>query len=113
MDNKIPVILVHKGNTFYLKPVLEHIRLFNPDTRICLLSDASTKGKFDFVEHYNLEDYSAGAKSFEAVYNHMSSNPYEFELICFQRWFYAWDFAKAQGLDYFSVWTRTYYYIVI
>ena len=61
MDNKIPVILVHKGNTFYLKPVLEHIRLFNPDTRICLLSDASTKGKFDFVEHYNLEDYSAGA----------------------------------------------------
>ena len=57
MDNKIPVILVHKGNTFYLKPVLEHIRLFNPDTRICLLSDASTKGKFDFVEHYNLEDY--------------------------------------------------------
>lgn len=53
MDNKIPVILVHKGNTFYLKPVLEHIRLFNPDTRICLLSDASTKGKFDFVEHYN------------------------------------------------------------
>ncbi|RHU26110.1 MULTISPECIES: hypothetical protein [Parabacteroides] len=101
MDNKIPVILVHKGNTFYLKPVLEHIRLFNPDTRICLLSDASTKGKFDFVEHYNLEDYSAGAKSFEAVYDHMSSNPYEFELICFQRWFYAWDFAKAQGLDYF------------
>ena len=101
MNSKIPVILVHKGNTFYLKPVLEHIRLFNPDTRICLLSDASTKGKYDFVEHYNLEDYSEGAKSFESIYTHRSSNPYEFELICFQRWFYIRDFARAKGLDSF------------
>ena len=97
----IPIILVHRGNTFYLKPVLEHIRLFNPDTRICLLSDVSTKGKYSFVEHYSMDSYSEGAKAFEAVYKHMSSNPYEFELICFQRWFYAKDFAKAKGFEYF------------
>lgn len=56
----IPIIIVHRGDTFYLKLVLEQIRLFNPQNRICLISDDSTN-KYDFVEHYNMDDYSEGA----------------------------------------------------
>lgn len=96
----IPIIIVHRGDTFYLKLVLEQIRLFNPHTRICLISDASTD-KYCFVEHYNIDDYSKGADAFKMVYIHMSSNPYDYELICFQRWFCIRDFVKTQKIENF------------
>lgn len=96
----IPIIIVHRGDTFYLKFVLEQIRLFNPHTRICLISDASTD-KYCFVEHYNIDDYSKGADAFKMVYIHMSSNPYDYELICFQRWFCIRDFVKTQKIENF------------
>lgn len=96
----IPIVIVHRGDTFYLKLVLEQIRLFNPHNRICLISDASTN-KYKFVEHYNMDDYSEGANAFKKAYIHMSSNPYEYELICFQRWFYIRDFVKKQNIEYF------------
>ncbi len=31
----------------------------------------------------------------------MSSNPYDYELICFQRWFYIRDFIEKQEMEYF------------
>ena len=96
----IPIIIVHRGDTFYLKLVLEQIRLFNPHTRICLISDASTD-KYCFVEHYNIDDYSKGADAFKMAYIHMSSNPYDYELICFQRWFCIRDFVKTQKIENF------------
>lgn len=96
----IPIIIIHRGDTFYLKLVLEQIRLFNPQNRICLISDDSTN-KYDFVEHYNMDDYSEGANAFKKVYVHMSSNPYDYELICFQRWFYIRDFIEKQEMEYF------------
>ena len=96
----IPIIIVHRGYTFYLKLVLEQIRLFNPHTRICLISDASTD-KYCFVEHYNIDDYSKGADAFKMAYIHMSSNPYDYELICFQRWFCIRDFVKTQKIENF------------
>lgn len=99
--NSIPVIIVHKGNPFYLKFVLKQIRLYNPNNRICLISDYSTKNKYDFVEHYDWRNYSVGASTFEKIYIHMSSNTYEFELICFQRWFIVRDFIRAHGLTHF------------
>ena len=96
----IPIIIVHRGDTVYLKLVLEQIRLFNPHTRICLISDASTD-KYCFVEHYNIDDYSKGADAFKMAYIHMSSNPYDYELICFQRWFCIRDFVKTQKIENF------------
>lgn len=101
MNRNIPVILVHKGNTFYLKPVLEHIRLFNPDTRICLLSDASTKGKYDFVEHYDIAQYMTDADEFAKVYVHLSTNPFGYELFCFQRWFIIREFIRSEKMSSF------------
>lgn len=96
----IPIIIVHKGDSFYLKLVLEQIRLFNPQNRIFLISDASTD-KYDFVEHYNMDDYSEGADAFKKLYIHLSSNPYDYELLCFQRWFFVRDFVQFHKLDYF------------
>lgn len=96
----IPIIIVHKGDSFYLSPVLKQIRLFNPDSHIYLLSDDSTS-HYKNVIHRNVSDYSDGANMFKKVYSHMSINPYDYELFCFQRWFIIRDFVKKEKLDYF------------
>lgn len=93
----IPIILVHKGDSFYLAPVLKQIRLFNPEARICLISDTST-AHYDFVEHYDIEQYSKSLGEFAKVYIHMSVNPYNYELFCFQRWFVIRDFVYSQQI---------------
>lgn len=97
----IPIIIVHKGNSFYLEPVLRQIRLFNPESRICLISDDSTKGKFDFVEHHDISRYMTGADEFAKIYVHLSINPFGYELFCFQRWFVIRDFIRSQKMQHF------------
>lgn len=96
----IPILIVHKGNTFYLPIVLRQLRLFNPNSRICLISDESTKC-YEFVEHYDIKNYSEGLIHFGEIYKHRSSNPYDYELFCFQRWFVINDFVKENGLQDF------------
>lgn len=96
----ISILIVHLGNTFYLAPVLRQLRLFNPTSRICLISDESTT-IYDFVEHYDINLYSDGLRRFEDIYKHMSSNPYKYELFCFQRWFVINDFVKAHQIQDF------------
>ena len=97
---RLPIILVHTGKSYYLGPVVRQARWFNPENRICLLSDASTKG-ISGVEHVMMDGYMDSAKAFEKVYQHLSINSYQFELFCFQRWFIVRDFAKAQGFKRF------------
>lgn len=96
----IPILIVHRGNTFYLNLVLKQLRLFNPDSRICLISDESTK-LYDFVEHCDIDQYSDGLRRFGQVYKHMSSNPYNYELFCFQRWFVIDDFVRINNIQDF------------
>lgn len=96
----IPIIIVHKGDSFYLEPVLRQIRLFNPENRICLISDPST-AHYDFVEHFDIDRYSEGLQAFAKVYRHLSINPYDYELFCFQRWFAIRDFVREQGFPHF------------
>jgi hypothetical protein len=96
----IPVIIVHRGDSFYLSPVLEQIRLFNPENQIYLIGDISKK-KYDFVDYCNIEDYMDRANEFEKKYVHLSSNTYFFELICFQRWFIIHDFVTRHRIENF------------
>ncbi|EOR93973.1 hypothetical protein ADIARSV_2807 [Arcticibacter svalbardensis MN12-7] len=96
----IPLIFVHKGNSSYLKPVLAHNYAFNKVADIYLLGDEQN-GKIPFVKHEMMEQYSATADKFAKIYEHMSSNPYQFELGCFQRWFIINEFVKQKGIEHF------------
>jgi hypothetical protein len=96
----IPILIVHKGDSFYLEPVLRQIRLFNPDNRICLISDESTS-RYNIVEHFYIDHYTEGLQEFQKVYQHMSINPYDYELFCFQRWFVIRDFVRKEGFTHF------------
>ncbi len=98
---EIPIIIVHKGNSFYLSPVLRQMRLFNPDSRICLISDSATKGYDGLIEHHDIDDYMQSANEFAKSYVHLSSNPYPYELICFQRWYIILDFVRRHHMKHF------------
>lgn len=97
---EIPIIIVHKGNPFYLKKVIKQIRLFNKNNPIYLLGDKCNEKTKD-VNHYFISDYFSSAKEFEKKYIHMSSNLYGYELFCFQRWFVINEFVEEKKLKNF------------
>jgi len=91
----IPVILTHRGNQDYVRTAIRQAKRRNE--RVVLIGDETNK---DFgAEHYLNADYWQGAAEFAKVYRHMSHNPYEQELYCFQIYFVLKDWARAQGIE--------------
>ncbi len=99
MDNKLALIFTHKGSSDYLWYCLEQAKKTNPEARIILLGDEANKPYDSSFEHYLISDYFEGATDFEKVYRHQSSNPYWYELICFQRWFIIRDFVQKNNIE--------------
>lgn len=100
MNDKMALIFTHKGNAFYLDYVLRQARYFNPDADIYLLGDKDNN-HYDYIIHIMVEDYMNSANEFEDVYEHMSSNLYNYELFCFQRWFVILDFVRSNNIKNF------------
>lgn len=96
----IPLIFVHKGDASYLKQVLAHNYAFNKSADIYLLGDEKNSS-YANVKHYPIKNYSRSANEFADIYRHMSTNSYEFELFCFQRWFVINEFAQSMKLESF------------
>lgn len=94
----IPIFFVHIGNPYYLKYTLKQARFFNPDSEIYLLGDESNN-KYPFLKHELINDYFEAGLYFEKIYSHMSTNPYWFELICFQRWFIVRDYCIKNNIN--------------
>ncbi|RXF69092.1 hypothetical protein [Arcticibacter tournemirensis] len=99
-QKEIPLIFVHKGNTPYLSYALMHAYFFNKEADIFLLGDKSNCN-VPYATHNFIDQYSASAKKFEKVYEHLSSNHYEYELLCLQRWFIINEFIKEKQIEHF------------
>lgn len=97
---KIALICVHNGSDFYLNHTLKQARLFNKDSDIYLLGNNSNI-ESKYAQHVMNSDYFESAKAFEDIYQHMSSNLYNYELFCFQRWFIIKDFVTKNNIDNF------------
>lgn len=92
----IPVILIHKGFQEYVKYNVLQATKNNP---VILLGDTNPNldiNNFEFVNYHNLLD---GVDSFRLKYLHLSTNPFEYELFCYQRWFILRNFMKERGLN--------------
>lgn len=99
--NNYPILLFHIGNPSFLTTTIERLRLFN-DADIILLGDESNKN-IKGVSHYDIKDFFRGAREFEdRYYIHMSSLPYSYEIVNFQRWFVIEEFVKNR--DYEKFW---------
>ncbi len=93
-----PVIFFHKGNDRYVYDVLRHAERTCGHKNVILLGDESNRAYssnwFSFDEYCTEE-----ATAFASVYNHISEEPYDFELTCFQRHFALYAFMEAQKIN--------------
>jgi hypothetical protein len=94
-----PVVFIHQGSPDYLKWALYQASLNNKN--ITLLGDHSNehyRGSFKFELIDNLKNENV--KLFSEKYVHMSSCSYQFEFLCFVRWFVLYEYMIREDLEY-------------
>lgn len=85
--NKTPIVFIHKGKIpYYFTLVMRQAHQSNPDSEIVLVTDKNTRVD-RFIKKIKLDGYNKQSETLSSLYQHMSSNTYEFELFCIQRWF--------------------------
>jgi hypothetical protein len=94
----LPIIFIHRGACRYLAGSITQAKQWNPGSEIFVLGDRFNSG-FRLARHFESASYAEGAKRFAAVYQHRSTHEVEYELFCFQRWFFLQSFLKTQNLD--------------
>jgi len=87
----VPVILLHRGPQEYVKYVAEQARRF--DNEVFVLGDASVSCRTHDINDYDMD------MSFRSVYEHLSTNSFEIELLCFTRWFALYEFMRSHGIE--------------
>lgn len=96
----IPVVFIHKGDHFYLNYSLNQVKTTNPGNPIYLITDCITN-RYNFVTYVDINQYLSDAREFAKVYRHMSTNGFDNELFCFQRWYILKEFCAAHKLSEF------------
>lgn len=97
-----PIILIHRGDSFYLAHTIAQARSSNPESRLILLGDRSNSFYLG-VEHHRYEDYFDEAREFAKLftYEYFQNYQYPWILFCHQKYFALRDFVLAQGIDSF------------
>lgn len=87
----IPVIFIQKGSNNYFSKVYNQAR--NENTVLVIGDNTSP------IKQALIKDYSNRADEFSGIYQHLSTNGYDMELICFNRWFILQEYMKNKGID--------------
>jgi hypothetical protein len=97
-----PIILIHRGDSYYLAHTIAQARSSNPDSRLILLGDLSNSFYLG-VEHHRYEDYFEDAWEFAKLftYEYFPTYQYPWILFCHQKYFALRDFVRSQGIDKF------------
>lgn len=96
----LPVLFVQRNDAYYLDFSLQQVHATNPGNPIYLLHSNITSRQ-EFVTYIDIDTYAEAIRPFERVYRHMSTNPYDFEFICFARWFAMLAFCRERGFTSF------------
>jgi hypothetical protein len=95
----ITIVLTHRGYSWYLPYTLLRARASNPHARILLITDQKSALLSRFAEIVPIDEHFKEAAAFASLYQHLSPNPYDFELFCFQRWFILHSVARQRGIE--------------
>lgn len=92
MSSAISFLFFHYGKIpGYLAHAIEHVRIFNPEAEIQLITDSiKDTSKLDRfgVSVSRVEDYPSDELTrFKDTYHHLSSCDEKYERFCFERWF--------------------------
>lgn len=93
----IDVFIVHSGNQNYLSDCVKSCSKFH---QVHLLGDQSNK---ELTENWSelSKIKSPFLDEFSKTYKHMSSNSFDFEKICFDRYIYMYEYAKKNNINHF------------
>lgn len=91
----LPIVFVHFGDAWYLKPVLKQALKFH--NTVYLITDI--KKSFEGVEVIDHKTCMDGVQEFTDVYKHMSTNAKWVEHICIIRWKMMLNLLKQKNHD--------------
>lgn len=90
---KIPVIFIHNGYQSYLDYTTKQSSKNNPIHYI------GTHNPGEHVNFYDIKKYEKYLKQFSDIYEHLSTNDYNYELFCFLRWFILKEHMEENNLE--------------
>ena len=99
----IPIVLVHMGDSFYLKYTIENIKRFNPLAKAYLVCEGLST-EYDGITKFFISDYSKYARRLEKIYVHKNTSNPEVELFCLRRWLILKDFMEKKSSQKYSPW---------
>lgn len=100
LEMNIPILFLQRNHQEHVKYSLQQATVSNPSSRVILLGPEDCAPLCEGgVEHYLISNYTESASSFEAIYQHKSTNPYIYSLFNFLRWFILKDFMKQHNLS--------------
>lgn len=94
----IPIVVIHKHDSYYLPYCLAQAKTSNPKSDIVLIGDQNNN-HYKFIKHENISVYFKEAQEFSKIYKHLNTNIAVFEMFCFQRWFILKSFLKANRIE--------------
>lgn len=96
----MPIFFIHRGDDGYLTYSLQQAKASNPHSDVILLGKACNQQYCTGnIAHVLLDGYMQSAAEFAKYYKHVSTNSYEYNLFCFQRWFVLRDFMRQHKLQ--------------
>ena len=95
----LPIIFIHRGYSSYLEFSLRQAKFSSPSSEVILLGDDANECLGKIVKHVNIKDFSKAAIGFSKIYQHYSTNPYDYELFCFQRWFILLEYMISENIN--------------
>lgn len=97
--HSIPIVFIHKGNSWYLPYTLYQAHTTNPLSNIYLIGDEETKNYPKWVNHVDYSQYEDNCKQLRTIYKHKSTLGKGFELLCIERWFVLYKFLTKKNIN--------------
>lgn len=96
MNKDTEIIFINKGTSWFLPYVIHQARHASPASEVVLIADRDLcRGiRCELLDSLESDDLADFRKS----YVHMSTNPEQFELFCWERWFYLRNYMREKGV---------------
>lgn len=100
LSQSIPIVFVHKGDSWYLPYVLRQALAVNHNTHVTLISNATHNSDIDGVEVCLIDNLQTElVQAFYQHYQHISTNSQDYEIFCWLRWFYLLAYMESKGIS--------------
>lgn len=103
MNSQTQLVFIHKGNSWYLPYVLCQAKFASPSSNITLIGDELALQAVQSIKGIHTESLEKlecdFTKTFRENYCHMSTNPRDYELFCWLRWFFFLEYMRRHSIS--------------